>query len=263
MSERTTMDQAFITRIVEGALLASDQPVSLSQLKTVFADEPTVQAQSIQQALATLQAEYGARGMELIEVASGFRIQVCQDIYPWVSRLWTERKTKYSRATLETLALIAYRQPITRGDIEQIRGVAVSSHIIQTLEDRHWIQVIGHRDLPGRPALYGTTKRFLDYFGLTKLSDLPPLSNRHTLGEQSPFACDTTPLAEALPAAVDSPPNQHQLTDSTAACATSTWSQTNQPPTTSANMNTDVDTALQTSEVTQDTAVATLYSTES
>ena len=124
--------------------------------------------------------------MELVELASGFRYQVKADVHAWVSRLWTERKTKYTRATLETLALIAYRQPITRGEIEQVRGVAVSSNIIQALEEREWIRVVGHRDVPGKPALFGTTKAFLDYFGLKRLDELPPLSELKDIGELEP-----------------------------------------------------------------------------
>jgi segregation and condensation protein B len=124
--------------------------------------------------------------VELVEVASGFRYQVTGEVHGWISRLWTERKTRYTRATLETLALIAYRQPITRGEIEQVRGVAVSSNIIQALEEREWIRVVGHRDVPGKPALFGTTKGFLDYFGLKRLDELPPLSELKDLGELEP-----------------------------------------------------------------------------
>jgi len=124
--------------------------------------------------------------VELVEVASGFRFQVTSEVHGFITRLWTERKTRYTRATLETLALIAYRQPITRGEIEQVRGVAVSSNIIQALEEREWIRVIGHRDVPGKPALFGTTKGFLDYFGLKRLDELPPLSELRDLGELEP-----------------------------------------------------------------------------
>ena len=124
----------------------------------------------------TLARRCAERGVELKEVASGFRYQVRQDVHPWVSRLWTERQTKYSRALLETLALIAYRQPITRGEIEQIRGVAVSTNIVKTLEEREWIRVVGYRDVPGKPALFGTTREFLDYFNLKSLDELPPLA---------------------------------------------------------------------------------------
>src|SRR5690606_24752677 len=133
-----------------------------------------------------LQADCEGRGIELVEVASGWRYQVRADVHPWVARLWTERQTRYTRATLETLALIAYRQPITRGEIEQVRGVATSSNIIKALEEREWIRVVGHRDVPGRPELLGTTKAFLDYFGLKRLDELPPLSELKDFAELEP-----------------------------------------------------------------------------
>ena len=126
------------------------------------------------------------RGVELVELASGFRYQVKAEVHQWVARLWSERQTKYTRATLETLALIAYRQPITRGEIEQVRGVAVNSNIIKALEEREWIRVVGHRDVPGKPELLATTKGFLDYFGLKRLEDLPPLSELKDFGELEP-----------------------------------------------------------------------------
>ena len=180
------MDQTFINRVVEAALLASSQPLSLSQLETLFTlDEPAPEG-SLKQALAELQAACADRGVELVELASGWRYQVRSDVHAWVSRLWTERQTKYTRATLETLALIAYRQPITRGEIEQVRGVATNSNIIKALEEREWIRVVGHRDMPGRPELLGTTKGFLDYFGLRRLDDLPPLSELKDFAELDP-----------------------------------------------------------------------------
>ena len=180
------MDQQLITRIVEAALLASNQPLTLVQLGGLFPlDEPAPDG-SVQQALETLQADAAARGVELVEVASGWRYQVQADVHAWVARLWTERQTKYTRATLETLALIAYRQPITRGEIEQVRGVATNSNIIKALEEREWIRVVGHRDIPGRPELLGTTRTFLDYFGLKRLDELPPLSELKDFGELEP-----------------------------------------------------------------------------
>jgi segregation and condensation protein B len=180
------MDQELVTRIVEAALLAANQPLTLAQLHALFSlDEPAPDG-SVERALETLREACADRGVELVEVASGFRYQVKADVHAWVARLWTERKTKYTRATLETLALIAYRQPITRGEIEQVRGVAVSSNIIQALEEREWIRVVGHRDVPGKPALYGTTKGFLDYFGLKRLDELPPLSELKDIGELEP-----------------------------------------------------------------------------
>ena len=180
------MDQDLINRIVEAALLAANQPLTLAQLHALFPEDQPAPNGSVEQALETLREDCAARGVELVELASGFRYQVKADVHAWVSRLWTERKTKYTRATLETLALIAYRQPITRGEIEQVRGVAVSSNIIQALEEREWIRVVGHRDVPGKPALYGTTKGFLDYFGLKRLDELPPLSELKDIGELEP-----------------------------------------------------------------------------
>ncbi|NYZ63064.1 SMC-Scp complex subunit ScpB [Luteimonas sp. SJ-16] len=180
------MDQTFINRIVEAALLASTQPLTLAQLGALFTlDEPAPDG-SLRQALEELQAACADRGVELVELASGWRYQVRHDVHGWVSRLWTERQTRYTRATLETLALIAYRQPITRGEIEQVRGVATNSNIIKALEEREWIRVVGHRDMPGRPELLGTTKGFLDYFGLKRLDELPPLSELKDFAELDP-----------------------------------------------------------------------------
>ncbi|HSX63894.1 MAG TPA: SMC-Scp complex subunit ScpB [Pseudoxanthomonas sp.] len=201
------MDQSLINRIVEAALLASTQPLTLAQLHGLFPEEQPAPPGSVEQALEQLAGDCADRGVELVEVASGFRYQVKADVHGWVARLWTERKTKYTRATLETLALIAYRQPITRGEIEQVRGVAVSSNIIQALEEREWIRVVGHRDVPGRPALFGTTKGFLDYFGLKRLDELPPLSELKDIGELEPqLPLDGAPLPVSI-ASGDGPAN--------------------------------------------------------
>ena len=162
--------------ILEAVLLASGEPLSLSVLASVFADEDRPSDGDIGKALAKLGDDYAERGLELREVANGFRIQVREETNPWVARLWEERPQRYSRALLETLALIAYRQPITRGDIEEVRGVSVRTNIIRTLQEREWIRVVGHRDVPGKPALFGTTKVFLDYFNLKNLDDLPSLA---------------------------------------------------------------------------------------
>jgi segregation and condensation protein B len=162
--------------IIEAALLAASQPLSVVQLSELFAEEDGVDRAQIAMALEALVVDCDGRGVELKEVSSGFRYQVRQDVHPWVSRMWSEKPSRYSRALLETLALIAYRQPITRPEIEQIRGVVVSSNIIKTLEEREWIRVVGHRDVPGKPALFGTTRAFLDYFNLKSLDELPPLS---------------------------------------------------------------------------------------
>ena len=152
--------------IVEAALLASTQPMTIAQLKAIFGEEEEIGTDELTQTLAALGADCEGRGVELVEVASGWRYQVRREVHGWVSRMWAEKPSRYSRALLETLALIAYRQPITRPEIEQIRGVVVSSNIIKTLEEREWIRVVGHRDVPGKPALFGTTRAFLDYFNL-------------------------------------------------------------------------------------------------
>jgi segregation and condensation protein B len=180
------MDPQLIKRIVEAALLASSQPLTPAQINGLFPlDEPAPEG-SVARALEALQLECADRGVALVEVASGWRYQVKADVHAWVARLWTERQVKYTRATLETLALIAYRQPITRGEIEQVRGVATNSNIIKALEEREWIRVVGHRDMPGKPELLGTTKAFLDYFGLKRLDELPPLSELKDFGELEP-----------------------------------------------------------------------------
>ena len=198
------MDQPLINRIVEGALLASSQPLTLAQLQELFPEDQPAPPGSVERALELLREDCQGRGVELVEVASGFRYQITREVHGWVSRLWTERKTRYTRATLETLALIAYRQPITRGEIEQVRGVAVSSNIIQALEEREWIRVIGHRDVPGKPALFGTTKGFLDYFGLKRLDELPPLSELKDIGELEPQLL-LDPEAAPAPAGLATP----------------------------------------------------------
>ena len=162
--------------ILEAVLMVAGEPLSLTALATVFSDEERPSNTEISKTLEELGDDYAERGLELKEVASGFRIQVREDANPWVARLWEERPQRYSRALLETLALIAYRQPITRGDIEEVRGVSVRTNIIRTLQEREWIRVVGHRDVPGKPALFGTTRAFLDYFNLQNLDDLPSLA---------------------------------------------------------------------------------------
>lgn len=169
------MDNQRIKHIVESVLLAAGKPLDLDQLLAVFGDGEKPQREDIREAVTALQQDYAERGIELVEVASGYRIQVSQAMEPWVSRLTEEKPARYSRALLETLALVAYRQPITRGEIEDIRGVSVSSSIMKTLQEREWVRVVGHRDVPGRPAMYSTTRQFLDYFNLNGLDDLPTL----------------------------------------------------------------------------------------
>jgi segregation and condensation protein B len=169
--------------VIEAILLAAGRPLTLDQLLAMFEEQEKPERQQVREVVAALQADYAGRGIDLVEVGSGYRIQVRASMQPWVSRLWEEKPTRYSRALLETLALIAYRQPITRGEIEDVRGVSVSSNIIKTLQEREWIHVVGHREVPGRPAMYGTTRHFLDYFNLKTLDELPSLAELRDLNE--------------------------------------------------------------------------------
>jgi segregation and condensation protein B len=196
--EPADSSQHFIRRVVEAALLASPQPLTVAQLAALFHDDERPAPGVIEAALAELHEGAAQRGVELVEVASGWRWQVKADVHAFVARLWTERQVKYTRATLETLALIAYRQPITRGEIEQIRGVGVNANTIKMLEEREWIRVIGHRDVPGKPELFGTTRAFLDYFGLKNLDNLPSLAELKEIAElepQLPFEGEPPPVA--------------------------------------------------------------------
>jgi segregation and condensation protein B len=170
------MDAKQLRRIVEAALLAAGDSLDISALQKLFDEEFVPERDEVKAALEDIEADCRDRGYELKRTASGYRFQVKAQYAQWIGKLWEEKPKKYSRATLETLALIAYRQPLTRGDIEQVRGVAVSSDIIRTLHDRGWIRSVGHRDVPGRPALYATTRQFLDNFNLQSLEQLPPLS---------------------------------------------------------------------------------------
>lgn len=165
-----------LSRIVEGALLAAAQPMSEDRLLALFEEDEQPERAQLREVLEQIGQRCEGRGFELRQVASGWRFQVPEDLAPWVNKLWEEKPQRYSRATLETLAIIAYRQPITRGDIEEIRGVAVSSQIVRSLADRGWIKVVGQRDVPGKPSLYATTREFLDYFNLKSLDDLPTLA---------------------------------------------------------------------------------------
>ena len=171
------MEATEIKHFIEAALLAAGRPLNIDQLQGLFDGRTAPEKAEIRQAIATLNEEYEERGIIVSEVASGFRMQVKGTMADRLHKLWEDRPPRYSRALFETLALIAYRQPITRGDIEEIRGVTVSSNIVRQLLERDWIRVVGHRDVPGRPAMFGTTKTFLDYFGLKKLDDLPPLAD--------------------------------------------------------------------------------------
>lgn len=177
------MEVQQLKRILEGALLAAGKPLPIDRLEGLFMEQERPERASFEAALAELAQDCADRGYELKKVASGYRFQVRQELGEWVGRLWEEKPQRYSRALMETLAIIAYRQPITRGDIEKIRGVAVSTQIVQTLLEHEWVRVVGHRDVPGRPAMYATTKQFLDYFNLESLEQLPPLSEIRDLDE--------------------------------------------------------------------------------
>jgi len=169
------MSASSIKNVVEAVLLAAGKPLTVDQLLSVFGDGEKPERNQIREAIDALQAEYAGRCVELVQIASGWRVQVSQEMEPWVSRLTEEKPARYTRALLETLALVAYRQPITRGEIEDIRGVSVSTSIMKTLQEREWVRIVGHRDVPGHPAMYGTTRQFLDYFNLKGLDDLPTL----------------------------------------------------------------------------------------
>jgi len=172
-----------LKNIIEAALLAANRPLSVDQLCNLFDKEMRPSRNQIHDVLVELVAEWEKRAIELKEIHSGYRFQVRQEFAPWISRLWEERPPRYSRAFLETLALIAYRQPITRAEVEEIRGVSVSSSIMKTLQEREWVKVLGRREIPGRPALYGTTRKFLDQFNLKSLDELPSLAEIKALGE--------------------------------------------------------------------------------
>jgi segregation and condensation protein B len=178
------MEQQQLKNTIEAILMSAEKPLKVNQMEAMFAGDIDMPSRNeIRKVLQELTEEYQARGFELKEVASGFRIQVKQDYAEWVGRLWEEKPARYTRALLETLALIAYRQPITRGEIEEVRGVSVSSNIIKTLQEREWIKVLGHKDVPGKPALYGTSKEFLDYFNLKSLDELPTLAELKDLDQ--------------------------------------------------------------------------------
>ncbi len=180
------MNAELIKQIVEGALLAAGKPMDIARIESLFEDDERPPRDQIKAALEEVEADCRGRGFELKQTASGYRFQVRQDLAEWVNRLWSEKPKRYSRAMLETMALIAYRQPLTRGDIEQVRGVAVSSDTIRTLQERDWVRVVGFRDVPGKPALYATTKNFLDYFNIKSLEQLPALSEIKDFAELDP-----------------------------------------------------------------------------
>lgn len=194
------MDERRLKNVLEAALFAAGRPLGLAHLQRLFEpQEAPPTRDEIRQALTLLEAECGERGVELVQVAGGYRYQVRESLVPWVGRLWEERPQKYSRALLETLALIVYRQPITRAEIEEVRGVAVSSNIIKTLMERDWVVILGHKEVPGRPALYGSTRRFLDDFNLKSLDELPSLMEVRDL-EEIATQLELDSLADPSPA---------------------------------------------------------------
>ena len=174
MAGRRISDEQLV-EIIEAAIFVADKPVSKRHLKDIVLIDLAISMTRINDAIDTIQEHFQTRGIRLVEVGSGYRFQACSSLSPWLNNLWQERTPKYSRALLETLSLIAYRQPITRGEIEQVRGVTTGSNIIKTLLEREWVKVVGHKEVPGKPALYATTKQFLDYFSLTGLENLPAL----------------------------------------------------------------------------------------
>ncbi|MFJ2331987.1 SMC-Scp complex subunit ScpB [Pseudomonas helleri] len=189
--------------LLEAFLLASGKPQSLERLFELFDESERPEPPVFKKALDVLRKSCDGRAFELKEVASGYRLQIREKFSPWVGRLWEERPQRYSRAMLETMALIAYRQPITRGEIEDVRGVAVNSHIVKTLLEREWIRVVGYRDVPGKPAMFATTKAFLDHFNLQNLDDLPPLAELRELEPDPILDFDDAPVPEHLQALAD------------------------------------------------------------
>lgn len=177
------MSNSYVRNVIEAALLAAGRPLPLAQLAQLFEESRRPTNAQLRAALQTIEADYEGRGIEVKETANGYRIQVRRALAAEISRLWPERPPRYSRAMLETLALIAYRQPITRGEIEAVRGVAVNSEILKAMIERNWVRVVGVRDVPGRPELLGTTREFLDYFGLKSLDELPPLAELQAMGD--------------------------------------------------------------------------------
>lgn len=199
---------ADVKRILEAALLAAPEPLALSELKRLFDNE--IGADTLKNLLEELRQDWSGRAVELVNLASGWRFQTRADFQPYIQRLQPEKPPRYSRAVMETLAIIAYRQPVTRGDIEDIRGVTVSSQIVQTLENRGWIDVVGHRETPGRPALYATTRRFLDDLGLRSLQELPPLEEVAQTLQLEP--APPQPISEAELRAADEEPQEAAAT---------------------------------------------------
>ncbi|MGH8175693.1 MAG: SMC-Scp complex subunit ScpB [Steroidobacter sp.] len=216
------MNEHELKHLIEATLLAAGRPVTIQQLLDLFDERERPTAEQLKTALELLAQEYASRGIELIEVASGWRIQVRQRAAEIVSRLWQERPSRYSRALLETLALVAYRQPITRSEIEEIRGVSISSTIMRTLQERNWIRILGHREVPGRPELLGTTREFLDYFGLKSLDQLPTLAalkDVETIGVQLELPSGAAPVEAAANAEAETRSEVDEESDESAHAA--------------------------------------------
>ncbi|MBT4832128.1 MAG: SMC-Scp complex subunit ScpB [Porticoccaceae bacterium] len=207
------MNPDTIRKIIEGALLAAGKPLDIPRLEALFEEDERPPRDQIKAALEEIESDCRERGFELKQVGSGYRFQVRQELAPWVNRLWEEKPKRYSRAMLETLSLIAYRQPLTRGDIELVRGVAVSSDIIKTLQERDWVRVVGYRDVPGKPALYATTKQFLDYFNLKSLEHLPALGEIKDLAELDPELELSLADPAVIPAATTAANDEQTNTD--------------------------------------------------
>ena len=209
------MSQEKLKNILEAAMLAAQRPLSVDDLASLFeGSDWTPERKAIREALATLTEDWQERGIELVEVSSGFRFQVRKEYSGWLGSLWSERPPRYTRALLETLALIAYRQPITRGEIEDVRGVSVSPSIIKTLTDREWVRVLGHRDVPGRPELFGTTRQFLESFNLKSLDQLPPLSEIKDIDNVADDLFAAVPLVAVVEAqATDESENEDSNAD--------------------------------------------------
>ncbi|MFJ2362880.1 SMC-Scp complex subunit ScpB [Pseudomonas sp. NPDC087697] len=201
--------------LLEAFLLASGKPQSMERLFELFEEGERPEPPVFKKALAILAKSCDGRAFELKEVASGYRLQIREKFAPWVGRLWEERPQRYSRAMLETMALIAYRQPITRGEIEDVRGVAVNSHIVKTLLEREWIRVVGYRDVPGKPAMFATTKAFLDHFNLKNLDDLPPLAELRELEPEPMLEFDDAPVPQSLQELADASAEPEEPKDET------------------------------------------------
>jgi segregation and condensation protein B len=205
-----------LKNILEAILLGAGRPLTIDRILVMFDENEQPERSAIRDAVSALQTDYEGRGIALVQVGGGYRIQIRETMQPWVSRLWEEKPARYSRALLETLSLIAYRQPITRGEIEEVRGVSVSTTIMKTLQEREWVHIVGHREVPGRPAMYGTTKQFLNYFGLNSLDNLPSLAELRDLsaiGKELELDLSDIPGLQLPPANDDTDAHAEEQTD--------------------------------------------------